>query len=269
MNRSIKLAGCALFTIIACATTSRAAIVTKTVKYESGGSEFLGYLAYDDSHTAKRPAILVAPEWWGLNDYAKSRARQLAELGYIAFAADLYGQGKVTTDAKQAAEWAGPFYKDRAELRRRIRAAYSTMLAQPAVDDSKTAAIGYCFGGMAALDLARSGTDLAGIVSFHGGLAPPVPASAEKIKARILIEQGADDSFISPEELQGFLDEMRKAGVDYRITLHGGAKHAFTNPDAGSFHVKGVEYNEKADQRSWSAMKAFFNALFDRAEGKK
>src|SRR4051812_19605720 len=189
-----------------------AAMKTETVKYKAGSIEAVGFLAYDDSKPGKHPGIVVVPEWWGLTDYPKNRAKQLAELGYVAFVADMYGNGQTTNDPNQAGQWSGALRAgDRKELRVRIQAALNQLKKNQHVDTSKTAAIGYCFGGTTVLELARSGADVRGVVSFHGGLATESPAQPGKLKAKVLACHGGDDKFESPQEVQAFQDEMRNA----------------------------------------------------------
>jgi dienelactone hydrolase len=239
-----------------------AEIETKTVEYKQGDTRLIGYLAYPKDQQTPRPGILVVPEWWGLNDYAKSRAGQLAELGYVALAADIYGEGKTTTDPKEAGTLAKIYREDRALLRARARAGLETLKAQPMVDGKRLAAIGYCFGGTSVLELARSGANVNGVVSFHGGLDTPNPADARNIRAQVLALHGADDPFVPPEQVVAFQEEMRKAGVDWQFVAYGGAVHAFTNPASGDDNSKGTAYNASADRRSWNAMRQFFAELF-------
>ena len=234
----------------------------ETVEYKDGDVTLKGYLAYDDAKPGKRPGVLVIHEWWGLNEYAKSRAEQLAKLGYVAFAADMYGDGFVTTSAEEAGKHAGQFKEDRVAGRRRIRAGLAVLQQQKLVDAHRIAAIGYCFGGTSVLELARSGADVAGVVSFHGGLATPLPAKAGEVKAKVLVCHGADDAFESPAEIAAFQQEMREAGADWRMIYYGGALHSFTNPQSGKFGIPGVAYNEKADRRSWADMQQFFAEIF-------
>jgi dienelactone hydrolase len=202
--------------------------------------------------------VLVVHEWWGLNDFAKDRARELAKEGYVAFAVDMYGKGTVTKDPKAAGELAGKLKGDRKLMRRRIVAGLNAAKANPCVDPSRVAAIGYCFGGTAVLELARSGADIAGVVSFHGGLDTPDPQDAKNIKCKVLVLTGADDKSVPASQVAAFEDEMRQAKVDYQVVIYGGAVHGFTNPANGDDPSKNVAYNEKADKRSWQAMKDFF-----------
>ena len=243
-------------------TTSQSEVRTERIEYRHGDTQLSGYLAYDDSMRGKRPGVLVVHEWWGMNDYAKSRAGDLARLGYVAFAIDMYGEGKTTSDPKQAGEWASMFRNDRRLCRERAAAGMDVLKKRAQVDPARIAAIGYCFGGMVALEMARAGADLRGVVSFHGSLATPNPADAKNIKGKVLVLHGADDPLVPPAEITGFQEEMRRAGVDWQMNYYGGAVHAFTNPDAGRAGIKGVAYNGEADRRSWQAMRAFFDEIF-------
>jgi dienelactone hydrolase len=238
------------------------AIKTETIEYTQGDAKLKGFLAYDDSAGPKRPGILVVPEWWGLNDYAKSRARQLAKLGYVAFAADMYGDGKTTTDPKIAPTLAGPVMQDRALMRSRVNAALDQLKGRAEVDPAKIAAIGYCFGGTSVLELARSGAPVLGVVCFHGGLTTPNADDAKKIKGRVLVLTGANDAFIPPDQRDAFAKEMADAKVNWEMDVYCDAVHAFTNPDAGQFGMPNVQYNKQADERSFARMIGFFNEIF-------
>jgi dienelactone hydrolase len=249
--------------LLAIASTARATIKTETVSYKEGQAEAHSFIVLDDSVHGRRPGVLVVPEWWGLNDYPRMRAKMLAQLGYVAMAVDIYGDGRVTADPKQAGAWADALEAgDRAELRTRIAAALARLKSDPRVDPSKTAAIGYCFGGSTVLELARSGAEVNGVVSFHGHYDTADPANPGEVKARILACHGAEDPFQSPSQIQAFEDEMRKARADWQLNIYSGAKHSFTNPDAGKYHVAALAYNAEADRRSWQAMKDFFREIF-------
>lgn len=252
----------ALLVILLGTTAAMSKIITKTVEYKDGEQTCKGYVAYDDSLKAPAPGILVVHEWWGLNDYPKSRAQQLAELGYVAFCADIYGDGKSTDSWDEAPKLAGQFWGDRPLYRRRMQLALDQLKLQPHVKPEKLAAIGYCFGGMGALELARSGADIKGVVSFHGALNTPNPADANNIKCKVLVCHGADDPFVKPEEVAAFKAAMDSAHVDYTFRTYPGAVHAFTNPLSGNDNSKGVAYNLLADKRSWEAMKNFFTEIF-------
>jgi dienelactone hydrolase len=244
--------------VIAFTLASNAALKTEVVEYKHGDVELEGYVAWDDSAKGPRPGVLVVHEWMGLGSHAKKNAERLAQLGYIAFAVDMYGKGVRPKDTKEAGAEAGKYKGNRPLMRTRIAAALDWLKKNPNVDTKRIAAIGYCFGGTTVLELARSGADIAGVVSFHGGLDSPTPADAKNIKCKVLVLHGADDPYVPAAEVAGFEDEMRKAGVDWTLISYGGAVHSFTNPDAGTDNSKGAAYNERADRRSWEAMKTFF-----------
>ena len=245
-----------------------AKVITKPVAYEHAGVKLEGYLAYDDTKIPagqKAPGVLVVPEWWGLNDYAKGRAEQLAKLGYVAFAADMYGAGVTTTDPKKAAELAGQFY-GKPLMAERAQAGLDQLLATGLVEPSRVAAIGYCFGGSTVQALAYSGAPLAGIVSFHGGLIPVPADAAGKNQAKILVCHGAVDPFVSKAEWDAFTKSMNDGKFDYQFISYAGAIHAFSNPGADKIAadtgLKGIGYNADADKRSWAHMKTFLKELF-------
>jgi len=239
-----------------------AAIKTEVISYKQGGTALEGYLAYDDAKPGKKPGVVVVHDWMGMGPYVKMRTEQLAGLGYIAFAADIYGKNVRPKDAKQASEQVGKFKGDRPLLRARAQAALDVLKKDPRVDPTKLAAMGYCFGGTTSLELARSGADVKGVVSFHGSLATPTPDDAKQIKGRVLVLHGADDPHVPLAEVNAFEDEMRKAGVDWVLVKYSGAVHAFTEPAAGNDNAKGVAYNEKADKRSFEEMRRFFSEIF-------
>lgn len=249
-----------------------AAVQTKAIEYKDGDLVLQGFLAWDDSVATEKtpaPGVLVCPEWWGVNDYSRSRAKQLAELGYVAFAIDMYGKGKVTTDPKQVGQWAGEVMKDEKVRRARATAGLKVLLDQKMVDTAKVAAIGYCMGGTAALELARTGADLKAVVAFHASTyTAQNPADNKNIKGTVVVCQGADDTFVPAGEGEKFKKQMKEAGVDYVLVEYSGAVHAFTNPDAGSFKLPGVEYNANADQRSWAEMKEVFREKLGTKSGK-
>lgn len=245
-----------------CAVKSEAGIHTETVEYMDGDTMLEGYLAYDDSIAGKRPGVMVVHEWWGLNDFIRGRAEALANLGYIAFAADIYGKGVRAKTAQEAGKLAGIYRSDRKLLRARANAGLQVLKKYPLTDTKKIAAIGYCFGGGTALEMARGGTDISGVVSFHGNLDNPNPADARNIKTKVLVFHGAEDPYVTPEQVKAFWDEMRKTDADWQINIYSGAVHSFTNPDSGNDKSKGVAYNERAAARSWEAMKIFFAEIF-------
>lgn len=247
---------------------SQAAIKTQEIPYRStDGTQLIGYYAYDDALQGPRPGIVVVHEWWGLNDYAKRRARDLAALGYSALAIDMYGQGKHTEHPADAMAFMQAALKDSAAASARFNAGLELLRQQPQTDPQKLAAIGYCFGGKIVLDAARQGLPLAGVVSFHGALATATPATPGSVKAKILVEHGAQDSMVTADNVTTFKTEMDKAGADYRFVSLEGAKHGFSNPDAdrlshGEHGGPDIGYNKAADERSWADMQAFFKKLF-------
>ena len=246
---------------LALAGAARAEIKTETVEYKQGETTLEGFHAYDDSVSGKRPGVLIVHQWKGLGDYEKKRAVMLAKLGYNVFAVDIYGKGIRPSSPKEAGALAGKYKSDRALLRERVKAGLDALQKNEFTDAKKIAAIGYCFGGTTVLELARSGADVSGVVSFHGGLSSPNPEDAKNIKCKVLVLHGADDPHVIPE-VPGFQDEMRKAGVDWEFVAYGNAVHSFTDWNAGNDNSKGAAYNEKADKRSWEAMKQFFAEIF-------
>jgi len=240
---------------------SLAALHTENVEYKQGDTICEGYLAYDDAVKGPRPGVLVVHDWMGCDSYAKMRADMLANLGYVAFAADIYGRDVRPKSPQEAGALAGKYKGDRPLLRARVNAALDTLEKQPLVDTKRVAAIGYCFGGTTVLELARSGADIAGIVTFHGGLDTPT-RDAKNIKCKVLICHGADDPYVPATDVTALQDEFRKAGVDWQMIYYSGAVHSFTRPSSGNDNSKGAAYNEKADKRSWQAMKDFLAEIF-------
>jgi len=241
---------------------AQAALRTQVVEYKHGDVVLEGYLAYDDAVKGKRPGIIVVHEWWGLNPYARMRTEQLAKLGYIAFAIDMYGKGVRAKDPAEAGSLSGIYRGNRPLMRSRPNAGLEVLRNHPLANVNRIAAIGYCFGGTVVLEMARSGAELAGVVSFHGGLSTPNPSDAKNIKGKVLVLHGADDPAVPPDQVIAFQDEMRKVNVDCQVVIYGGAVHSFTNPEAGNDPSRGAAYNEKADKRSWEAMKTFFGEIF-------
>ena len=261
LNLSVVLSLLAMATLaLSWAPAASAAVKTKVVEYTDGDQVCEGYLAWDDAATGKRPGVVVFHEWMGLGDYAKRRARDVATLGTVAFAADIYGKGIRAKNAQEAGQLAGKYKGDLPLLRSRARAALDTLAKDPRVDASKLFAVGYCFGGTTALELARSGAPLAGVVTFHGGLATKDPADARNIKGRVLVLHGAADPFVPPAEVAAFQKEMNDAKVDWEMHLYAGAVHSFTNSESGNDPSKGAAYDAKADARSWEAFKVFLAA---------
>ncbi len=242
-----------------------AEVMTKDVTYEGGGVSMKGLIAWDDSTDAKRPGVLVVHEWWGHNDYARGRAKMLAELGYVAIAVDMFGDGKTADHPKDAGAFAGEAMKNLDAAKARFEAAMELLKAHPATDPEKTAAIGYCFGGGVVLNMARLGVDLDGVVSFHGSLGAASEAQVGKVKAKVLVCNGAADTFVSEEAISAFKAEMEAAEVDYAFENYEGALHGFTNPGATAKGEKfGIPlgYQQEADEASWASMQKFFDEIF-------
>ncbi|MCC7377573.1 MAG: dienelactone hydrolase family protein [Verrucomicrobiales bacterium] len=239
-----------------------AEIRRETIEYRDGDTVLEGVAVYDTAKSGKRPGVLVVHQWKGLGDYELKRAEMLAELGYLAFCADIYGKGVRATTPQDAGKLANTYKSDRKLLRSRVNAGLARLQQHPLAETSKLGAMGYCFGGTTVLELARSGAKVAGVVSFHGGLNTPTPGDARQIQSRVLALHGADDPFVPPSEVEAFEKEMRDANIDWQLTSYGGAVHSFTDWGAGSDNSKGAAYNEKADKRSWVAMKSFFAELF-------
>jgi len=236
---------------------ARAKVVTQSVEYRQEGTVCQGWLSYDDAVKGRRPAVLLIHDWMGVSDHQKSQVEALAALGYVALAADMYGKGVRPANAQEASAEAGKYYKDPALLRARARAGFDELASLPQTDPERMAVTGYCFGGRCALELARSGAPLRAVVTFHGSLAASAPADKEHFHAKVLALHGADDPFVKQEEVKGFMDEMRAAGVDWQLVQYSGAVHAFTDPRAGNDNSKGTAYNAAADRRSWRAMRDF------------
>lgn len=241
---------------------ARAEIRSQTITYQDGGETLTGNLYWDDSIAGKRPGVLVVHEWWGLNDYARWRAGQLAGMGYVAFAADMYGGNKVTTHPAEAQEWMTTTVSNLGAWRQRGLAGLEQLKNFELTDSSRLAAIGYCFGGATVMQLAYAGADLKGVVSFHGSLPLPNGDEASKIKGRVLIEHGNDDAFVPPERVNAFKAALNSAGVNLTFHGHDGARHAFTNPDADSFGIDNLKYNPAADEASWQSMQQLFKQIF-------
>jgi dienelactone hydrolase len=249
--------------VLTFAAAAGAAVHTEVVTYKHGDTVLEGYLAYDDSQAGKRPGVLVVHEWLGLNDHAKKRAEMLAELGYVAFACDMYGKGVRGSGPQDGPKLSAPYKEDRKLMRARASAGLDVLRHHARVDTSRLGAIGFCFGGTTALELARGGSDLRGVVGFHAALGTPKPAQPGQVKAKVLVCHGADDPHVPPPEVQAFEVEMQKAGVDWQLNAYGNAVHSFTN-HAANDKAHGVAYNAEADRRSWQAMRDFFAEAFGR-----
>jgi len=274
-RHSIILFALAVFSFASCKNESKdnegkndtakaVSIKEEAVSYALDTVTFNSFVAYNENQEGTRPAVLVIPEWWGLNDYARGRAKQLAEMGYIAMAVDMYGGGKTAADPQQAQALATPFYMNPQLTKQRIDAAKAKLLSYAQADTSNVAAIGYCFGGYCVLNAAKLGADLKGVVSFHGNLSG-APATKESLKARILVCHGGDDKFVSEKEIADFKKNMDAVGANYKFIVYPGATHAFTNPaatEAGKKFNLPIAYNSAADSASWNDMKLFFGELF-------
>lgn len=247
---------------LAIVTAASAAPTGQEVTYSAEGTPLNGYIAHPKAE-GKRPGVLIVHEWWGNNDYPRKRADMLAELGYVAMALDMFGNGTVVSTPAEAGKLAGEVAKNWDVAEKRFRAAMTLLAGQPDVDSRRMAAIGYCFGGGVVLNMARRGLDLAGVVSFHGSLGTPTPAQPGGVKAKLLVLNGAADPFIKPEQIEAFNKEMQAAKVEYRFINYEGAVHAFTNPDStenGRKFNLPLAYQAEADRSSWDEMKRFFSA---------
>lgn len=230
--------------------------------YSDGGDTFEGYVAYDDSSSEKRPCVLVSHAWGGQSDFEREKAEKLAELGYVGFAIDVYGKGKRGTSMDENAKLMQPFMDDRKLLLKRLQIALDAAKKLPGVEPGKVAAIGFCFGGLCVLDLARSVAEgVVGVVSFHGLFAPPEIGEQKKIKSKVLILHGYDDPMATPDNMVGIAKEMSEAGADWQIHAYGNTVHAFTNP-AAAMPENGILYNEAAEKRSFKAMENFLAEIF-------
>lgn len=238
-------------------------IKTENVVYQHQGTTLQGTIAWDDGSQTKRPGILIIHDWDGLGEYEKSRAQQVAALGYVAFALDMYGQGIRPANPKASAKESSKYKNDRALMRARAQAGLEQLRRHPLVANQELAVMGYCFGGTTSLELARSGAAIKGAISFHGHLDTPDPQDAKNIKGKILVLHGADDPYVPQKQIVAFEQEMRAAEVDWQLVQYGHAVHSFTNTAAGQDNSKGSAYNQLADQRSWQAMQLFFNELFN------
>lgn len=251
--------------LLLCATQAKAVLHEESVTYTVDQTTLKGFLVWDDAKGHHQPGVLVVHEWWGLNDYARKRARMLAELGYTAMAVDMYGDGKNSEHAQDAKSFMNAVVEQQDLAQQRFLAAKAYLQSHPHVDKDSIAAIGYCFGGSTVLNMARQGIDLRAVVSFHGNLATQTPAEPGKVKAKVLVLNGEADGFITAESITTFQQEMQRAGVDYRFINYPGARHGFTNPDAdrlGKLNELPIAYDMQADQQSWAEMTALFNRVF-------
>ena len=244
------------------AVSAKAELQTSAVRYNDDGLQLQGYFYWDDTFKGKRPGVMVVHEWWGLTDYVRKRAEMLARLGYVAFTADMYGKDKVTEHASQASEWSKQITSNVEAWQKRALLGLDIMRTHELVDRTRTAAIGYCFGGATVMQLAYAGAALDGVVSFHGSLPVPTPDQAKSVRARVLIEHGSADAFIPAERIVDFQTALNAAGVDWEMVTYGGARHGFTNPGADIYGIDNLRYNKVADQRSWEDMQRFFKEIF-------
>jgi len=239
-----------------------AEIKTEIVEYRQGNEVFEGAVTYDASASGRRPVVIVFHQWRGSGEYERKRSEMLARLGFVAFAADVYGKGIRPRAVPEASATAARYKSDRKLMRERVGAALTAARGLTRADPEKVAAIGYCFGGTCALELARSGAEVKGVVSFHGGLSSPAPEEARQIRGKVLALHGADDPFVPPGEVEEFAAEMRGAKVDWQLISYGGAVHSFTDWNAGNDPSRGTAYDEKADRRSWEALRQFLSETF-------
>lgn len=244
------------------AGAARATVQTKVVDYSAGDTALQGFLAWDDAKEGRRPGVLVIHEWWGLNDHARNQAKRLAEAGYVAFALDMFGKGKVTTHPADAKTFVAEATADPAKVQARFDAALGLLREDPRVDPEKIAVIGYCFGGTVALNMARAGADVDAVVALHAGLKLTVPAVPGKTKAKILVLTGGADGMVPAEQVAAFESEMKAAGADVRVVTYPDAKHGFTNPDADKAGIPSVGYSPTADRESWAELTKFLRGVF-------
>ncbi len=235
------------------ALADESTIHSEPIVYAVGETELNGILYYDASYETPRPGVLVVHEWWGVNEHAKTSAERLAKAGYVAFALDMYGEGRVTEHAQEAMSWAGQVQANSGEAKARFQAAYDLLAKNELVAPGQIAAIGYCFGGNQVLVQAQQGADLAAVVSFHG-LPPTDKVAKGKVKAQVLVCHGAEDPFVTQEQLDTFTRNMEAAAADFGVVVYEGAKHSFTVPTADARGIDGLAYNEKAAKASWKAM---------------
>jgi dienelactone hydrolase len=248
--------------LVASASAAAAEVKTKVVDYTVGGTDLQGFVAWDDASAGKRPGVLVVHEWWGHNEHARNAARRLAEAGYVGFALDMFGKGKLATHPDDAMKFMTEATKDPAALGARFNAALAELKKDPHVDPARIGAIGYCFGGTIVISQARMGADLDVVASFHGGLGGLAPVKPGAVKARVLVFTGAADPMIPADQVEAFRKDMAAAGAKVDIVIYPGAKHGFTNPAAGSFGMDALAYDAAADKESWAAMLKGFKEVF-------
>jgi dienelactone hydrolase len=260
----IKLALLTLVLGVAAVADAKPKVQGRTVEYNTQSAVMKGYLAYDENIKGKRPGVLIVHEWWGLNEYARKRARMLAELGYSVLAVDMFGEGKQAMHPDDAGKFSSELMKNFDDAKARFVAAMDFLKQQPTTDPTRIAAIGYCFGGGVVLNMAREGMDLRGVASFHGSLKGVRPAQSGSVKAKVLVLHGADDKFIPSDQIEAFKQEMTAAGADFRFISYPGALHSFSNPEATELGKKfnmPIAYNAQADKESWNEMKGFLSTV--------
>lgn len=234
-----------------------AKVVTEEVKYQDGDTQLTGFISYDDAQKGPRPGVIVVHEWWGLNQFAQDKAKELASMGYVAMAIDMYGDGKVTNHPAQAKEWMQTNTMNKEQWRRRASLGLEQLTANAGVDKDRLAAIGYCFGGATVMQMAYAGTPLNGVVSLHGSLPPATQEEASKIQSKVLVLHGEADAFVPAERIVKFKNALAATGADWQFVGFGGARHAFTNPEAGQYGIENLKYDAAADQRSWAYTQEF------------
>ena len=259
MTTKLATLAAGLFALVAMldAHTAHAAIRTQSFDYKDGNTVLEGFIAWDDARTGKLPGVVVYPQWTGPTDFERDEAKKLAQLGYVAMVADVYGKGIHPTAPKEAGAMMGKSLADRPSFRVRVRAALDRLLQNPHVDATRMAAIGFCFGGASALELGRQGADVKALVTFHGELSNPTPADAKNIKGHVLVLHGTDDPAVPPEEVAAFRKEMKDAGTDFTFVSYSGTKHGFMMPSSGTDESKFSFYNPVSARRAWQAMKDF------------
>ncbi len=268
MKTLFGLICCTLLAAVSAPVHAEPPVVSKTISYKDGEVELEGVLVMPAKPSAaKIPGVLLVHDWTGVQDYARSRAAQLAQLGYAAFCADIYGKGIRPNDPKECSAEAGKYKTNRVLFRQRLNLALDAFKTQPGIDASRLAAIGYCFGGLGVIELARSGADVKGVVSFHGALDAPAPTDGSTVKAKVLILHGAEDPFVPEKDIKAFVTDMNTAKVDWQMVYYSGAVHSFTKPAAGSNKASGSAYDEKADRRSWKAMDDFLQEVLSPTPG--
>ena len=260
-----------LLFLLSISTVANANVLTKEMHYTAGGASLKGYVAFDDAISEKRPGVLIVHEWWGHNEYIRSRARMLAEIGYTAFAVDIYGDGKLANHPKQAGEFMQAAFKNFGATKAKFEKAVEILQKHKTLDSNKIAAIGYCFGGEVLLRLARSGTNLSGVVAFHSALPLEPPISKDKMTTSIFVANGSEDSFLTSDKVAKFAQQMVDANADFTYLNLPGVKHSYTNPKADElskkFKLPNLKYDKQADEHSWQAMQQFFDYIF--SKGKK